>query len=65
MMARRVAEAAIDSLYDPVVVTDAAGRVTRLNDAAEPLFGREQDVKGRLLASVAADPRVAAAVDDV
>jgi len=65
MMARRLAEAAIGSLYDPVVVTDAAGRVTRLNAAAEPLFGREQDARGRPLASVAADPRVAAAVDDV
>ena len=65
LVARQVAEAAVDSLYDPVVVTDGEGRVTRLNDAAEPLFGREADVRGRPLAEVARDPRVAAAVDEV
>lgn len=65
LAARQMAEAAVDSLYDPVVVTDAAGRVTRLNDAAEQVFGREADVRGRLLAEVATEPRVAAAVDEV
>jgi two-component system, NtrC family, sensor histidine kinase KinB len=65
MLARQVAEAAVDSLYDPVVVTDGQGRVTRLNDAAEPLFGREEDVRGRPLADVARDPLVAAAVNEV
>ena len=65
LVARQVAEAAVDSLYDPVVVTDAAGRVTRLNDAAEPLFGREADALGRPLEEVAHDPRVAAAVHEV
>lgn len=65
LAARQLAEAAVDSLYDPVVVTDAGGRVTRLNDAAERLFGREGDVRGRRLAEVAQDPRVAAAVDEV
>ena len=41
--ARRAAarRAAIDSLYDPVIVTDADGRVTRLNRAAEEIFGPE------------------------
>jgi len=65
LMARQTAEAAVDSLYDPVVVTDAAGCVTRLNAAAEPLFGRETDARGRPLAEVAHDPRVAAAVNEV
>jgi NtrC-family two-component system sensor histidine kinase KinB len=65
MVARRLAEAAVDSLYDPVVVTDAAGRVSRLNAAAEPLFGRESEVHGRPLAEVARDPRVSAAVEEV
>lgn len=65
LMARQVAEAAVDSLYDPVIVTDALGRITRLNDAAEPLFGREAEVRGRPLAEVARDARVAAAVDEV
>jgi NtrC-family two-component system sensor histidine kinase KinB len=65
MVARQVAEAAVDALYDPVVVTDASGRVTRLNAAAEPLFGREADVHGRPLAEVARDPRMSSAVEEV
>jgi NtrC-family two-component system sensor histidine kinase KinB len=65
LIARQVAEAAVDSLYDPVIVTDAEGCVTRLNDAAEPLFGREADALGRPVAEVANDPRVAAAVHEV
>ena len=65
LVARQVAEAAVDSLYDPVVVTDEAGRVRRLNAAAEPLFGREGDVRGKHLAEVARDARVASTVDEV
>jgi NtrC-family two-component system sensor histidine kinase KinB len=40
-VAQRLAESAIDSLYDPVVVTDADGKVTRLNRAAEEILGPE------------------------
>lgn len=65
LVARQLAEAAIDSLYDPVVVTDAAGTITRFNAAAEALFGREQDARGRRLAEVANGAGVAAAVDEV
>ena len=65
LMARQLAETAIDSLYDPVIVTDAQGRVTRLNNAAEPLFGLESDAHGRPLAEVARDPLVAGAVSEV
>src|SRR5215813_10044445 len=35
LMAQQTTEAAIDSLFDPVIVTDAGGRVTKLNPAAE------------------------------
>jgi two-component system, NtrC family, sensor histidine kinase KinB len=65
LAARQMAEAAVDSLYDPVIVTDASGRITRFNDAAETIFGREADARGRHLADVATDARVAAAVDEV
>jgi PAS domain S-box-containing protein len=58
-------EAAIDSLYDPVIVTDSDGRVTRINPAAERLFGARADVIGRPIAQVARDPRLAQAVTDV
>lgn len=38
-VAEQQAEVAINSLYEPVVVTDAEGRVVSLNRAAEALFG--------------------------
>jgi PAS domain S-box-containing protein len=65
LVARQIAEAAVDSLYDPVVVADAQGRVSRLNVAAEALFGREAEVQGKPVAEVARDSRVAAAVEQV
>ena len=34
LVAQQTAEAAVDSLYDPVIVTDAEGRVQRINRAA-------------------------------
>jgi nitrogen fixation/metabolism regulation signal transduction histidine kinase len=39
LVAQQTTEAAIDSLYDPVIVTDADGHVTKLNPAAEEIFG--------------------------
>ena len=39
LVAQQTTEAAIDSLYDPVIVTDSDGLVTRTNPAAERLFG--------------------------
>ena len=65
MLARQLAEAAVDSLYDPVIVTDAQGRVTHLNDAAEPLFGSDAEARGHPLAEVARDPLVASAASEV
>jgi two-component system, NtrC family, sensor histidine kinase KinB len=65
VLAQQMTEAAIDSLYDPVLVTDGDGRVTRLNRAAERLFGPEATGLGRPIAQVATDRRIAAAVADV
>jgi two-component system, NtrC family, sensor histidine kinase KinB len=65
LVAQQTTEAAIDSLYDPVVVTDSAGRVTRINAAAERLFGARADTVGRPIAEVARDERVARAVAGV
>jgi PAS domain S-box-containing protein len=65
LVAQQTTEAAIDSLYDPVIVTDSDGRVTRINPAAERLFGARADVIGRPIAQVARDPRIAQAVTDV
>lgn len=37
--AEQMSDAALESLYDPVVVTDARGRIVHLNSAAEGIFG--------------------------
>jgi PAS domain S-box-containing protein len=65
LVAQQTAEAAVDSLYDPVIVTDAEGRVQRINRAAQPLFGPEATVLGRPIQDVTNDPRLSMAVLDV
>jgi PAS domain S-box-containing protein len=62
MMAQQTTEAAIDSLYDPVIVTDGEGHVTKLNPAAEEIFGLENENAGRHIGEVARDVRIAGAV---
>ena len=62
LVAQQTTEAAIDSLYDPVIVTDAAGQVTKLNLAAEEIFGSEKENRGRHVGEVARDERIAGAV---
>jgi len=65
VLAQQTTEAAIDSLYDPVLVTDAGRRLTRVNPAAERLFGARADIVGKPIEEVAHDPRIADAVVDV
>ena len=65
LVAQQTAEAAVDSLYDPVIVTDAEGRVQRINRAAQPLFGPEATVLGRPVQDVTNDPRLSMAVLEV
>jgi two-component system, NtrC family, sensor histidine kinase KinB len=65
LVAQQMAEATVDSLYDPVIVTDGAGRVQRVNRAAETLFGPQGSVLGRPIQGIAKDPRLAMAVLDV
>ncbi len=65
LVAQQTTEAAIDSLYDPVLATDETGRLTRINPAAERLFGARRDVIGKPIVEVARDPRIAQAVTDV
>jgi PAS domain S-box-containing protein len=62
IVARQTTEAAIDSLYDPVIVTDAEGCVTKLNPAAEEIFGSEAENTGKHVGEVARDTRIASAV---
>jgi PAS domain S-box-containing protein len=62
LVAQQTTEAAIDSLYDPVIVTDGAGCVTKLNPAAEEIFGSEKENSGKHVGEVARDARIAGAV---
>ena len=62
LIAQQTTEAAIDSLYDPVIVTDAEGCVTKLNPAAEEIFGSERENTGKHVGEVARDERIAGAV---
>jgi len=62
LVAQQTTEAAIDSLYDPVIVTDSEGRVTKLNPAAEEIFGSEAANAGKHVGEVALDQRIAGAV---
>ena len=62
--AQQATEAAIDSLFEPVLVTDGEGRITRLNRAAESLFGARAEVIGKPVAEVTHDRRIAMAVSE-
>jgi PAS domain S-box-containing protein len=62
LVAQQTTEAAIDSLYDPVIVTDGEGCVTKLNPAAENIFGSEKENTGRHVGAVSRDARIAVAV---
>jgi NtrC-family two-component system sensor histidine kinase KinB len=61
-IAQQTTEAAIDSLYDPLIVTDAEGCVTKLNRAAEEIFGSEQENSGRHIGEISRDTLIAGAV---
>ncbi|MBC8103326.1 MAG: HAMP domain-containing protein [Cytophagales bacterium] len=60
--AERMSDAALENLYDPVIVTDAAGRVAYLNRAAAGLFGPDAGARGRPASEVVREPRLATAI---
>ncbi|KAG8526093.1 uncharacterized protein KY384_000085 [Bacidia gigantensis] len=60
--AERMSDAALESLYDPVVVTDAEGKIVHLNPAAEGLFGPAQSSRGHAVAQMN-EPRLTEAVE--
>ena len=61
-LAERMSDAALESLYDPVIVTNSEGRVAHLNPAAEGLFGSVAQAKLRLIAQVVEDKAIVDAV---
>jgi len=65
LVAQQTTEAVIDSLFDPVLVADGQGLVTRVNPAAERLFGAKADALGKPIDAATRDPRIAQSVSDV
>jgi PAS domain S-box-containing protein len=64
VVAQQTTEAAIDSLFEPLLVTDGQGKVTRLNHAAEALFGPKGEAVGKPVAEIAHDQRIEMAVSE-
>ncbi|MCM3881216.1 MAG: cell wall metabolism sensor histidine kinase WalK [Vicinamibacterales bacterium] len=62
---QRTTAAAIDWMYDPVLVTDNTAHITRLNRAAERLFGPSDTLIGRPVVEAVSDSRIATAVAEV
>ena len=60
--AERMSDAALESLYDPVIVTDGEGNVVHWNRAATSLFGPEAQAVGLPIARAVQDKRIAEAV---
>ena len=61
--AERMSDEALESLYDPVVVTDATGSVVHLNHAAGGLFGPSELAAGRPVHEVVGDARIVRAIE--
>ena len=71
LMERKKSDAVIDSIYEPVIVTDAHGRTIKLNRAAEQLFNSSRNGNGKTgeqseisLTGFAAGDRILRAVKD-
>ncbi len=60
--AERMSDAALENLYDPVIVTDAAGVVVHLNQAAAHLFGSHETLVGHAAADAVQDKRIVQAI---
>ncbi len=61
--AERMSDAALASLYDPVIVTDGRGSVLHWNRAASGLFGPEEQAVGRPIAEAVSDRRITEAIE--
>jgi signal transduction histidine kinase/HAMP domain-containing protein len=63
-VAEQKAEVAIESLYEPVIVTDSERRILTLNAAAKRLFGSDTERAGQPIDVLGDQSRIARAVTD-
>ena len=61
--AQKMSDAALENLFDPVLVTDATRTLVHLNKAAQGLFGPAQKLAGLPLAQALAEPKIVSAVE--
>jgi two-component system, NtrC family, sensor histidine kinase KinB len=67
IMERKKSDAVIDSIYEPVIVTDAQGRVTKINKSAAKIFDKRRNGDGDgdiSLSEFSAGQRITQAVRD-
>jgi PAS domain S-box-containing protein len=62
--AERMSDAALESLYDPVLVTDSLGRIVHLNRAAQGLFGPSPSSPRRPIVEHIGDKRIVRAIEN-
>ncbi len=62
-IAETMSDAALENLYDPVIVADKDARFVHLNPAAEGLFGSAGSLKGALVAGVLGNSPISTAID--
>ena len=60
----KISEAALSSLYDPLIVTDAHRRIIRLNKAAESLFGPVPESPRKPVEEHISDRRILRAIEN-
>lgn len=63
LIAQTIGDQAINALDEPLIVTDLEGRITKLNRAAENIFGNSGEAIGKQLAEIKADDRITLTID--
>ncbi|PQV62794.1 PAS fold [Abditibacterium utsteinense] len=61
--AQQMSDAALENLFDPVLVTDATRTLVHLNRAAQGLFGSAQKLTGMPLAQAIEEPKIVVAIE--
>ncbi len=61
--AQQMSDAALENLFDPVLVTDATRTLVHLNRAAQGLFGPASKLSGLPLSQAIEDPKIVAAIE--
>lgn len=59
----RISETALESMYDPLIVTDAEQKIIRINKAAEAIFGTVPEEPRKPVAEHISDTRILKAIE--